>query len=109
MPHPGQVNNGAGVNGLYDPEAPYGTIKRLEQTTKEVATPSTPAIQAPRRAQRAAVNGSSQESQSPAQTPAEYHSLIAQEWARYAATPGASPLVQEIAARAARQVNLGSR
>lgn len=109
MPNPGQANNPGGVNGLYESEAPYGTIKRLEQSTKEVATPSAPALNAPRRAQKAAVNRPSQASQAPVQTPADYHELIAQEWARYAAMPGASPLVQEIVSRAARQVNLASR
>lgn len=108
MPNPGQVNNGAGVNGLYDPEAPYGTIKRLEQTVKATGTPSTPALSAPKRAQKAAVNQPAQAAQ-PVQTPADYHAEVARAYAYYASLPGASPLVLEYAARAARQVNSGSK
>lgn len=107
MPNPGQANNPGGVNGLYENEAPYGTIKRLEQTTKEVGTPSTPALSSPRRAQRAAVNRPKATASSQAQ--GDYPQMLAQAWAEYAAMPGASPLIQEIAAVAARQVNLGSR
>jgi hypothetical protein len=98
-----------GVNGLYEREAPYGTIKRLEQTTKELGTPSTPAVNAPKRAQRAAVNRPSASVQQTAQTPEDYHAQVAEVFAYYASLPGASPLVQEYAARQWRQVNLGSR
>jgi len=102
-------NNPMGVNGLYEREAPYGTIKRLEQTTKEVATPSSPAVSAPRRAQRAAVNRPKATAQTTPQTTEDYQTQVAQVLSYYASLPGASPLLREYAARQWQQVNLGSR
>lgn len=102
-------NNPQGVNGLYQQEAAYGTIKRLEQTTKEVSTPSTPAMNAPRRAQRAAVNGRSRTAQAQAPTPEDYQAAVAQVWASFASLPGASDLVKQYAARAQGMIQNAGR
>ena len=102
MPVPGQPNNPGGVNGLYEREAPYGAIKRLQQSIQAAPISPNPATNAPRKAQRAAVSGGNK---SPA-PPQDYPTWVAQQWAGLASIPGASPLVQDLAARAAQQVTL---
>lgn len=94
MPAPGVPNNPAGVNGLYQQEAPYGAIKRLQQMTSAAPVATPRAVNAPRRAQRRAVNPPAQ------QTPPPYEEELATVWTELASLPGASPLVQEYAMRA---------
>lgn len=107
MPAPGMANNPEGVNGLYHREEPYGAIKRLQQSTQAAPIAPTPAVNAPRRAQRAAVNGRTRTAQAQGSTTApDYQTAIAQVWQQMASMPGASPLVQQYAVRAAQQVGL---
>lgn len=110
MPSPGVVNNPGGANGaqMFEHESSYGEVKRLQQSIQAAPIAPAPAVNAPRRAQRAAVNRSARTPAASSQTPADYQTQIAAQWAQLASLPGASPLLQEYAARAARQVNLGS-
>lgn len=110
MPFTGTVNNPSGVNGaqMFEHESAYGEVKRMEQSVQAAPIAPAPAVSAPKRAQRSAVNRATQQASAP-QTPADYQAALAQEWIKLASLPGASPLIQEIAARAAQQVNLGSR
>jgi hypothetical protein len=110
VPNPGQVNNGGGVNGATLPggaESPYGAVKRLTQATRAVPIGPAPGGNAPKQATRA-----SQQGEPALLHPADAVAAPGQElppagqyaalWAAVAATPGASPLVQQIAQEAQR-------
>lgn len=102
MPNPGQANNPGGVNGLYESEAPYGAIKRLEQQTKQAPLPPNPALNAPKRAQKKA--GKQQEQVVAAPPPAAPPQMTAaQVWEQLAADPEAAayPILLEYAQRSA--------
>lgn len=110
MPFPGAVNNPGGANGtqMFEHESEYGAVKRLTQSVQQAPIAPTPAVNAPRRAQRAAVKRSqpSAPASPQAATPEDYYAAQAQVWAAIASLPGASDLVKQYAARAAAQVNL---
>jgi len=108
MPNQGQVNNGGGVNGYTLPggaESAYGSVKRLTQATRAVPIGPSPGGNAAKKATRA-----SQQGEPAPQHPADAVAAPGQEmppsaqyaalWAAVAATPGASPLVQALAAQA---------
>jgi hypothetical protein len=104
MPNPN------GINGLGSDRVPYGQAKRMKELAGEApmsgAPLANPAIDAPRQAQR-------QSARRPAAAPPEQpapppppqvspQAFAAQAWGQIAAIPGASPLVQSYAARAAQ-------
>lgn len=98
MPH----NNPNGVNGYYDvggQESAYGSIKRLEESTKAAPIPTAPGMNTPKKAQRRAVSG--QQGQ-PAPPPVEPQLAAAPPppqsvWALVAQIPGITPLAAEYA------------
>jgi hypothetical protein len=109
------MNNPEGVNGFqgFAPEPAYG-MKTAEARLEQAAPlPANPAINAPRRGQKQVVKGrkpaapDQQAAQpvvavpplDPTQVPSP-QAQVAALWAQIAATPGASPLVQQIAAQA---------
>lgn len=116
MPNPGQVNNGAGVNGFTGPggaETPYGAVKRLGQMTKAAPIGPTPGGNAPQQAKRAAQRGAQepplvspdQAVMSAPQVPLSV--AYAQAWASLATQPGASELVKRIAQEASVGTQMG--
>jgi len=108
MPNKGQVNNGGGVNGATLPggaESAYGAVKRLTQATRAVPIGPAPGGNAAKKATRASqqpqpVPAHPADAMQATDTPpaAQYAAL----WAAVASTPGASPLVQQIAQEAQR-------
>lgn len=112
MPNSGQVNNSGGVNGYTGPggvETPYGAVKRLTQLTRAAPIGETPGANAPQQAKRAGKRGQAEPPPvTPDQTvmaaPVPLPVAYAQAWAGVAATPGASPLVQQMAEEAQRGV-----
>lgn len=105
MPNPGQVNNSSGANGYTLPggaESAYGSVKRLTQQTKAFPI-ATPGANAPKQATRASQQQEAPLAHPADAVPAQAVSPAAQYaalWAAVAATPGASPLVQQIAQEA---------
>jgi hypothetical protein len=113
------MNNPEGVNGFqgFAPEPAYG-MKTAEARLEQAAPlPANPAINAPRRGQKQVVKGRkpaapAQQAAQPAAQPVvavppldptqvpSPQAQVAALWAQIAATPGASPLVQQIAAQA---------
>lgn len=105
MPNPG------GINQLGSDRVPYGEAKRLKTLSDEApmsgAPLVSPAMNAPRQAQRSTQGR-------PAAAPVEQQPMVApapevspqafatQAWQQIASIPGASPLVQQYAARAAQ-------
>lgn len=106
MPFPGQVNNITGANGTGGIEQPYGAVKRLAQQTQATPLPGNHALASPRRAQRASQRPQGPPQQQPQPPhpieaqPMDPSVMVAQIWAALAAEPGASPLVQQVAAEA---------
>jgi hypothetical protein len=111
VPNSGQVNNGSGVNGYTGPggaETPYGAVKRLGQMTKAAPIGTVPGVNAPQQAKRAAARG--QQEPAPvtpdqavmAQPSVPLPVAYAQAWSAVASTPGASPLVVQMAQEAQR-------
>lgn len=92
-------NNPGGANGTqtfegFNPETPYGAIKRLKQTTQAAPMARNPALGAPDRARKR--KGQPQQPQVPvvqqlAQAPPPPSSV----WAEVAGIPGISPLVTQ--------------
>jgi len=101
--------NPSGSNQFHQPEPKYGYIKKKAELTKAapMSGAPTPAVTTPQRAQAQAVSGGrrkpSNAKKAASGTPPPYHQELAATWAQIAATPGASPLVQEIARRAIAQ------
>lgn len=104
MPNPG------GINQLGSDRVPYGDAKRMKELASEApmsgAPLATSAINAPRQAQRGSrTRPSAAPAEQPAQPPTPQVSpqaFASQAWQQIAAIPGASPLVQSYAARAAQ-------
>jgi hypothetical protein len=102
MPNPG------GINQLGSDRVPYGDAKRMKELAGEApmsgAPLATPAINAPRQAQRSAVRSpqanAPEQPVMPQQPGVSPQAFAAQAWGQIAAIPGASPLVQSYAARA---------
>lgn len=104
-------NNERGINSFSGPmgqkEPAYGTAERMKVLSK-IGVKSPPSVNAPRRSQRRAGKGQPQvaapEPQiAPEQHPiANYDQQLVQFWTQLAAEPGASPLIQQIAAQAAQ-------
>lgn len=118
MPDPGTVNNPSGVNSFdqFAAEPQYG--EGIQQKALAGGAPlagapvASGAIQAPKRAQRSAGKPSSapakpqpqQAQPSPLPQPPDGPPTPAQVWQQLAAEPGASPLILDYAARAAKSV-----
>jgi hypothetical protein len=109
MPLPGTSNNGLGINSFSGPmgekEAPYGLTERLKVLSKIGVKPP-PSVNAGKQSQRRATSktkGAPQEAPPPpaiagAQAPiASYDQELVNFWQQMAATPGASPLILQIA------------
>lgn len=112
MPNYGQVNNPGGVNNFnkFAPEPPYGQKIKVDRLTSEAPIASPSAVEAPRRAKRAATRRSASAAQTTSpQAPEDYQAAVADVLVQLASIPGASPLLQDYAARAVAQVNLGAR
>lgn len=114
MPNPGQANNPGGINNWqgFQNEEPYGQMTRdaaLQGAAPVAGGPVTVgALAAPKRAQRSAQKppqasmapaGPQELPEPPARPP---QPSLAQVWQQIAATPGASSLVADYAARVAR-------
>jgi hypothetical protein len=104
MPNPG------GVNGLGSDRVPYGQAKKMKELAGEApmsgAPLATPALNAPRQAQRSTQSrpaAGAVEQPAPLPTPeVSPQAFASQAWQQIASIPGASPLVQQYAARAAQ-------
>lgn len=104
-------NNPSGVNSFqpFAPEPAYGMKTAEAQMEQAAPLPANPALNAPRRgARRVKRGGGSQPQPEPMVAPPHmdatqvpsYRAQLAATWAQVAATPGASPLVQQIAQEA---------
>lgn len=109
MTYPGKNPNPTGANGQETPDNAYGAIKKAtEQVRAAPLAGSASAINTPRRAQRASQRPTATAQPQPLPShpvdsqPIAYQPQIAQVWAQLAAVPGASPLIQEMAAQAAQ-------
>ena len=109
MTYPGKNPNPSGSNGQETPDNAYGAVKKAtEQVRSAPMAGSASAINTPRRAQRAAQRptGTPQAQPLPPHPvdsqPIAYQPQLAAVWAELAATPGASPLVQQMAEQAKR-------
>lgn len=105
--------NVQGSNQFYEPEPKYGDVKRMEELKGAApmsgAPLATPVVNAPQTAQARATNGAVSPAAAPKPSkgtlpPPDYAQELAATWAEIARTPGASELVQAIAARAMRQL-----
>lgn len=99
------MSNPGGQN-QFQRESPYGAVKKLTQLTKAapVSGAPTPALNAPRQAQRRAARGQRvQPPQAVPQPPQQvsYHAQLAQVWSLIANETD-DPLVREYAQRAAQ-------
>jgi hypothetical protein len=112
MPNPGQVNNPAGVNSFdhFAPEPAYG--EGLQTGANKQAAPlaggaaAASVIDAPRRAKRSAGKQPQPAPVQPGVAPGAPSQVtgtaaVAAFWQQVARVPGASPLVQQLAAQAA--------
>lgn len=112
MPAIGVPNNGLGINAFSGPmgekEPAYGAVERLKILTAMAPPGTNPAINAPKRAKRAAVRGKTATTPTaapigtgtPAALPADsYPSMLAGFWSSLAMDPGASPLIHQLAAQ----------
>ena len=105
-------------------EPGYGQIKRLDENTKAAPMSGAPvaagAVNAPRRARRAAESGRTAGTASVSPSPEtsgpfgsaepegpSYEEQVAEAWAELAADPSAGPIIKEYAAEAARLAGLG--
>ena len=107
------LNNPEGHNSFnqFAPEQPYGMKTAEQQMERAAPLPANPALNAPRRGAKRVVKGRATQAQQPEPMVAPPHMdptqlptypvQLAQVWQQLAATPGASPLVQEYAAQAA--------
>ena len=105
-------NNPNGINQLGSDRVPYGDAKRMMELQSEApmsgAPLAGPAINAPRSVRRHPASAAAPTSTAPVVPtqppgPAQItpQAFAAQAWQQVAAIPGASPLVQQYAARAA--------
>lgn len=97
------------MNGYTGPggdETPYGAVKRLGQLTRAAPIGTAPGVNAPQQAKRAAQRGTQTEpapvtpDQAVMAAPVPLPVAYAQAWSAVALTPGASPLVQQMAQEA---------
>ena len=106
-------NNPSGVNSFnhFAPEPAYGMKTQEAQLEQAAPLPANPAINAPKRGAKKVTRGARPQqaqpepmvappSMDPAQAPSQQAQLAAV-WQQIAAIPGASPLVQTVAAQAA--------
>lgn len=113
MPRAGVPNNPSGANGADDPKhgetSAAGLIHRNMGLTSAAPMPTVPGINAPRQATRRATGSQPSSTPAPAgavaptapPAPLPYQARLAQAWQAVALIPGASPLVQQLAAEAA--------
>lgn len=107
MPNPG----GGNQFGNFTLQPAYGDVKKQTELTREAPVSGAPvagrALNAPRRGERQAMRGPSQQQpqpgvqqQAPPTPEIAPQAWQAQSWQQIAAIPGASPLVQQYAQRA---------
>ena len=109
MPNPGGKNSPVHFNGLVQNPAVYGDKQKQGDLARSAPTAGAAAVgsmlNSPRRAKQQAMRP--QQAQAPQQGPPvpqgeapSYQAQLASAWAEIAATPGASPLVQQLAQEA---------
>lgn len=101
MPNPEGINN----FDRFAPEPAYGEKTQQQALDRAAPTPKNPALNAPRRAQKASQRPQRSAPQAVPQMPAPQLSqsfLASQVWGEIAAIPGASDLVKAYAAKAAQ-------
>lgn len=104
MPNPG----GGNQFGNYTLQPGYGDVARQTRLTKAAPISGAPfaahALETPRRAGKQAQRGKAPQPQAPpaqaAPEPIQPQVTLAARWQAIAAVPGASPLVQQLAAQA---------
>ncbi len=108
MPNP-QGTNGAGV---YEPEQPYGQIKRLQELVKQAPLPPTSALNAPERAQRKAARppagqqaAASQPQPVPPTQPLPYSQRLARILQGLPGADGSLPNITWLAQQAAKEAS----
>jgi len=110
MPNPTGFNQG----NVFQPEVPYGQIKRLQELVQQAPIPPNSALTAPKRAQRKAVRPSPQpEPQQPQQQPQAaapappptppYPVMLSQLLAGIEGADGSLPNITWLAQQAARE------
>lgn len=103
-------NNNLGINSFSGPmgekEPAYGAVARMKVLDRIAPVSSPSAVNAPKRAKRAAVKGKTTQAapepmptapSSPQGQNASYDQSLAEFWQQAAATPGASPMVIQYA------------